>query len=270
MTADKELKAFIDRILRLKEEQDALSQDIRDVYGEAKGRGYDKTVMGKVVAYLRKVEKSCSQGIEEQESIFEIYLSSYQGTSGTAFATHTHEEKFYPATGEILDREARSRRRMSESMDDHKAMSSELAAAGLISEEAASETASLADAVARKFGNGPLSTTQPASVGAPPAAFNPMAALGTEESAATNSPETVIAGPKVLDGRSGDGPESRHHTVVSEDEAGQNLTSNIIQAQKPLRPHCRHPGEEACGGYGDRHCGECLRLHVSSKSEVAA
>lgn len=109
-----------------------------------------------------------------------------------------------------------------------------------------------------------------ASVGIHSAAFTPMAALGTEESAATNSPETVIEGPKVLDGRSGDGPESRHHTVVSEDEAGQNLTSDIIQAKKPLRPHCMHPGEETCGGYGDRHCGECLRLHVSSKSEVAA
>lgn len=43
MSADKQLKAYIDRVLRLKEEQDALGDDIREIYAEAKGEGYDKT-----------------------------------------------------------------------------------------------------------------------------------------------------------------------------------------------------------------------------------
>lgn len=58
-------------------------------------------------------------------------------------------------TGEILDRDARRRRRTTEAMDDHKALVDEMADAGLISEEARLENKALADAVATKFGNGP-------------------------------------------------------------------------------------------------------------------
>jgi uncharacterized protein (UPF0335 family) len=104
MTADRQLKAFIDRVLRLKEEQDTLSDDIREVYAEAKAQGYDKTVMGKLVAHLRKIEKSGADAVEEAESIFDTYLTAYHRASGTAVATHTHEEEqFDPITGVFLD-----------------------------------------------------------------------------------------------------------------------------------------------------------------------
>ncbi|MDP9630050.1 UNVERIFIED_ORG: uncharacterized protein (UPF0335 family) [Ensifer adhaerens] len=102
MSADGQLKSFIDRVLRLKEEQDELSKDIRDVYGEAKSMGYDKTVMGKLVAYLRKIEKSGPEAADEAEAVFDTYLSAYQRASGMRVATHTHEEDFDPSTGEIL------------------------------------------------------------------------------------------------------------------------------------------------------------------------
>lgn len=102
MSADGQLKSFIDRVLRLKEEQDELSKDIRDVYGEAKSMGYDKTVMGKLVAYLRKIEKSGHEAADEAEAVFDTYLSAYQRASGMRVATHTHEEDFDPSTGEIL------------------------------------------------------------------------------------------------------------------------------------------------------------------------
>ncbi len=106
MTADKQLKAYIDRVLRLKEEQDALGQDIRDVYAEAKAEGYDKTVMGKLVAHLRKVLKEGDGAIAEAESIFDTYLTAYQRASGTPVANahvHTHEEEFDPITGEFVN-----------------------------------------------------------------------------------------------------------------------------------------------------------------------
>ncbi|MDX1035654.1 DUF2312 domain-containing protein, partial [Sinorhizobium medicae] len=35
MTSDAQIRAFIDRILRLKEEQDTIGEDIRDIYAEA-------------------------------------------------------------------------------------------------------------------------------------------------------------------------------------------------------------------------------------------
>jgi uncharacterized protein (UPF0335 family) len=103
MTADKQLKAYVDRVLRLKEEQDTLGDDIREVYAEAKGEGYDKTVMGKLVAHLRKVAKSGEDAVSEQADIFDTYLTAYHRASGTAVATHTHEENYYRETGEVLD-----------------------------------------------------------------------------------------------------------------------------------------------------------------------
>lgn len=103
MTADKQLKAYIDRVLRLKEEQDALGDDIREIYAEAKAEGYDKTVMGKVVAHLRRELKKGAGAVAEAESIFDTYLHAYQRASGMPVATHTHEEEFDPITGEFVD-----------------------------------------------------------------------------------------------------------------------------------------------------------------------
>ena len=40
-TASSQLAAYIDRILRMKEEADALAEDIRGIYAEAKAEGYD-------------------------------------------------------------------------------------------------------------------------------------------------------------------------------------------------------------------------------------
>jgi uncharacterized protein (UPF0335 family) len=83
MSGEAEIKQFIDRVLRLKEEQDALGEDIREVYAEAKGRGYDKTVLGNVVSHLRKVEKLGHDTLHEREAIFDIYLTAYE-TGGQA------------------------------------------------------------------------------------------------------------------------------------------------------------------------------------------
>ncbi|MBY5692019.1 DUF2312 domain-containing protein [Rhizobium leguminosarum] len=103
MTADKQLKAYIDRVLRLKEEQDTIGDDIREIYAEAKAAGYDKTIMGKLVAHLRRELKQGAGAVAEAESIFDTYLNAYQRASGTPVATHTHEEEFDPITGEFLD-----------------------------------------------------------------------------------------------------------------------------------------------------------------------
>ena len=54
--AKDQLKAFVERIERLEEEKKATSDDIRDVYAEAKGNGYDVKAMRAVVR-LRKEDK---------------------------------------------------------------------------------------------------------------------------------------------------------------------------------------------------------------------
>ncbi|MEP6830765.1 MAG: GapR family DNA-binding domain-containing protein, partial [Rhizomicrobium sp.] len=43
--AKEHLKSFIDRIERLEEERNALTADIREVYSEAKGTGFDTKIM---------------------------------------------------------------------------------------------------------------------------------------------------------------------------------------------------------------------------------
>lgn len=67
-----ELRQFIERIERLEEEKSAISDDIKDVFGEAKGRGYDTTAM-KTIIRLRK--KDANERIEE-ETILQTYMAA--------------------------------------------------------------------------------------------------------------------------------------------------------------------------------------------------
>ena len=58
-----ELRLLIERIERLEEEKKAIADDVRDVYGEAKARGYDPKTMRTVVR-LRKMENHARQEAE--------------------------------------------------------------------------------------------------------------------------------------------------------------------------------------------------------------
>lgn len=66
------LRSFIERIERLEEEKAALLADIKEVYAEAKGTGFDPKTMRKVVS-LRKMEDSDRQ---EAEFLLDTYLSA--------------------------------------------------------------------------------------------------------------------------------------------------------------------------------------------------
>ncbi len=87
------LKSFIDRVLRLKEEEDAIKADIREVYAEMKGEGFDKTVAGQLVAHLRKVEKKGRDEVDNANAIFDLYLNEYENGTSLATRAHTHESE---------------------------------------------------------------------------------------------------------------------------------------------------------------------------------
>ena len=70
--AKEHLKSFVDRIERLEEERNALTTDVREVYSEAKGQGFDTKIMRQVVR-LRKLDKADYQ---EQEAILDLYLNA--------------------------------------------------------------------------------------------------------------------------------------------------------------------------------------------------
>jgi uncharacterized protein (UPF0335 family) len=63
------LKSFVERIEKLEEEKKAIGSDIRDVYSEAKGVGFDVKTMRQVVR-LRKMD---SAEREEQEQMLDVY-----------------------------------------------------------------------------------------------------------------------------------------------------------------------------------------------------
>lgn len=65
-----QLKAIIERIERLEEEKKTLSDDVKDIYAEAKGNGYDVKALRTIVR-LRKMDANDRQ---EAETILETYM----------------------------------------------------------------------------------------------------------------------------------------------------------------------------------------------------
>jgi uncharacterized protein (UPF0335 family) len=75
--AAQRLRSFIERVERLEEEKAALAADIREVYAEAKGDGFDVKTMRQIVR-LRKLDSSDRA---EQEALLDLYKSAL-GLSG--------------------------------------------------------------------------------------------------------------------------------------------------------------------------------------------
>ncbi len=67
-----QLRALIERIERLEEEKRTLSEDIKDIYAEAKGTGFDTKAIKTIVA-LRRLD---SAEREEAETILELYMAA--------------------------------------------------------------------------------------------------------------------------------------------------------------------------------------------------
>ncbi|HEX4195805.1 MAG TPA: DUF2312 domain-containing protein [Caulobacteraceae bacterium] len=74
-TAQGRLKTLIERIERLEEDKAAISGDLKEVYLEAKGEGFDVKILRKVVR-LRKQDKAKRQ---EEEALLDLYMSAIGG-----------------------------------------------------------------------------------------------------------------------------------------------------------------------------------------------
>jgi uncharacterized protein (UPF0335 family) len=68
----KRLKSFIERIERMNEEKQAITDDIKEIYMELVGCGFDKKAVRDIVK-LRKIDRDTRA---EQEAILETYLSA--------------------------------------------------------------------------------------------------------------------------------------------------------------------------------------------------
>jgi uncharacterized protein (UPF0335 family) len=91
-TASVELRSFVERIQRLEGEIADINSDKRDIYAEAKGKGFDVAALKAVVSYLRKDRDKA----EEQRTIFELYLAQVVAPTGTSVATRARAQSAAP------------------------------------------------------------------------------------------------------------------------------------------------------------------------------
>lgn len=70
--AGERLRAFLERVERLEGEKATIAADIKEVFAEAKGEGYDTKTMRKVIR-LRKMDRAKRQ---EEEALLDLYLSA--------------------------------------------------------------------------------------------------------------------------------------------------------------------------------------------------
>jgi uncharacterized protein (UPF0335 family) len=70
--AEGQLKALVERIERLEEEKKTIAADIKEVYAEAKGTGFDIKILRKVIS-LRKKEPEERM---EEEALLDVYLAA--------------------------------------------------------------------------------------------------------------------------------------------------------------------------------------------------
>lgn len=232
MSAETEIKQFIDRILRLKEEQDTLGEDIREVYAEAKGRGYDKTVLGNVVSHLRKVEKLGRDTLSEREAIFDLYLTAYE-TGGRAHALARTRENIeeFPLTAQLV--------------------------------------ATVANAVQTEAGRKALGPAVDIMIEGDEAEYiDPETGeIASSLETANKLDDGAIAAVKdKVRLANADGVEPSSSNPTSSGQPAFLFKDQPAKTMRDYRPHCRKP--EACSASGLKHCYSCSKL-LAVESEVA-
>ena len=70
--AKDQLKSVVERIERLEEEKAALAADIKEVYAEAKGNGFDVKILRKVI----RIRKQDAAERSTEEEMLDLYLSA--------------------------------------------------------------------------------------------------------------------------------------------------------------------------------------------------
>ena len=67
--AGERLRSFIERIERLEEEKRALGEDIKEVFAEAKGNGFETAIMRQII----RIRRMDQDDVDEQETLLDIY-----------------------------------------------------------------------------------------------------------------------------------------------------------------------------------------------------
>lgn len=84
-----QLRQYIERIERLEQEKQDISDNIRDAFAEAKGNGFDTKVMRQVI----KIRKMKPEERDEQESVLDLYKHALGMIPGGKYEDPEEEEK---------------------------------------------------------------------------------------------------------------------------------------------------------------------------------
>jgi uncharacterized protein (UPF0335 family) len=70
--AQDQIRAFIERIERMEEEKRAIADDIKEIYAEAKGNGFDTKVLRQII----RIRKQDASERAEQVALLELYMTA--------------------------------------------------------------------------------------------------------------------------------------------------------------------------------------------------
>ena len=70
--AQDQIRAFVERIERMEEEKKAIADDIKEIYAEAKGNGFDTKVLRQII----RIRKQDHAERMEQEALLELYMAA--------------------------------------------------------------------------------------------------------------------------------------------------------------------------------------------------
>ncbi|HVY51192.1 MAG TPA: DUF2312 domain-containing protein [Devosia sp.] len=83
--AQDQIRAFVERIERMEEEKRAIAEDIKEIYAEAKGNGFDTKVLRQIV----RIRKQDAAERAEQEALLELYMTAL----GMAYAPPDRDDE---------------------------------------------------------------------------------------------------------------------------------------------------------------------------------
>lgn len=94
--AQKQLRSFIERIERLVEERKALGADIKDVFAEAKGVGFDVKIMRMIIAIRAKSKAE----YQEEQAILDTYMLALGMADEAPLIDYIDRQRMLPASEE--------------------------------------------------------------------------------------------------------------------------------------------------------------------------
>lgn len=297
-----QLRSFIERIENLESEKQAIADDIKDVKGEAKGMGYCVKTINTII----KMRKQDADERAEQEAILDTYLISlgmlpqpdlfddeahdaFTGelspklahTIVTGMQTEAGRAALVAAVDIMIDREEKNTRSdappasaaavISSSNDTAKGEAG--SPVGL--PENPPETASEMDrAMEGSFETGSVAAENARKaipdVGLMPQEGGDVTHAGAGGIPATNSePDggaiSEVKGKARLENADGVEPPP----AVTTPKPAPSMDELRIANALILRPSCKRPGQETCGGQGRTHCRDCMAAPVEKEREEA-